>query len=81
MPSTWEMYGVDANGDGRKDPYNPVDAIFAAARYLKAAGAGDSLRRAIFAYNHADWYVNDVHAAAPARSASCPTRSSPRSPA
>ena len=54
------MYGVDANGDGRKDPYNPVDAIFAAARYLKAAGAGDSLRRAIFAYNHADWYVNDV---------------------
>jgi murein DD-endopeptidase MepM/ murein hydrolase activator NlpD len=60
MPATWEMYGVDANGDGRKDPYNPVDAIFAAARYLKAAGAGDSLRRAIFAYNHADWYVNDV---------------------
>ena len=40
MPSTWEMYGVDANGDGRKDPYNPVDAIFAAARYLRAAGAG-----------------------------------------
>ena len=32
-------YGVDANGDGRKDPFNPVDAIFAAARYLKAAGA------------------------------------------
>ena len=38
MPSTWKMYGVDANKDGRKDPYNPVDAIFAAARYLKAAG-------------------------------------------
>jgi murein DD-endopeptidase MepM/ murein hydrolase activator NlpD len=60
MPATWEMYGVDANGDGVKDPYNPVDAIFAAARYLKAAGAGDSLRRAIWAYNHADWYVDDV---------------------
>ena len=60
MPATWEMYGVDANGDGVKDPYNPVDAIFAAARYLKAAGAGESLRRAIWAYNHADWYVNDV---------------------
>ena len=39
MPATWKAYGVDANGDGRKDPYNPVDAIFAAARYLKAAGA------------------------------------------
>ena len=38
MPSTWEEYGVDASGDGVKDPYNPVDAIFAAARYLKAAG-------------------------------------------
>jgi SLT domain-containing protein len=38
MPATWKAYGVDANGDRRKDPYNPVDAIFAAARYLKAAG-------------------------------------------
>src|SRR4051794_23921024 len=54
MPSTWKQYGVDANKDGRKDPYNPVDAIFAAARYLKAAGADTDVRRAIFAYNHAD---------------------------
>jgi hypothetical protein len=60
MPATWKAYGVDANGDGRKDPYNPVDAIFAAARYLKAAGAETDLRRAIFAYNHADWYVESV---------------------
>jgi murein DD-endopeptidase MepM/ murein hydrolase activator NlpD len=60
MPGTWKAYGVDANNDGRKDPYNPVDAIFAAARYLNAAGAGDNLREAIWAYNHADWYVNDV---------------------
>ena len=54
------QYGVDANRDGRKDPFNPVDAIFAAARYLKAAGADQDLRRAIFAYNHADWYVDSV---------------------
>ena len=60
IPSSWKLYGVDANGDSKKDPYNPVDAIFAAARYLKAAGASDDLRRAIFAYNHADWYVNSV---------------------
>jgi soluble lytic murein transglycosylase-like protein len=60
MPSTWKRYGVDANRDGRKDPFNPVDAIFAAARYLKAAGAQDDLRRSIFAYNHADWYVESV---------------------
>ena len=56
----WRPYGVDANQDGVKDPYNPVDAIFAAARYLRAAGAEQDLRRAIFAYNHADWYVDSV---------------------
>jgi hypothetical protein len=60
MPATWKQYGVDANHDGKKDPYNPVDAIFAAARYLKAAGADSDIRQAIFAYNHADWYVDSV---------------------
>jgi Transglycosylase SLT domain/Peptidase family M23 len=60
LMSSWKLYGVDANGDGKKDPFNPVDAIFAAARYLKAAGAQEDLRKAIFAYNHADWYVNSV---------------------
>ncbi len=60
IPSSWRSYGVDANNDGEKDPYNPVDAIFAAARYLNAAGAEQNLRRAIFAYNHADWYVDSV---------------------
>ncbi|MGH2897096.1 MAG: peptidoglycan DD-metalloendopeptidase family protein, partial [Solirubrobacteraceae bacterium] len=60
MPATWKQYGTDANRDGRKDPFNPVDAIFAAARYLRAAGADEDLRRAIFAYNHADWYVESV---------------------
>jgi hypothetical protein len=60
IPSSWRAYGVDANKDGKKDPYNPVDAIFAAARYLKAAGYQDDVRKAIFAYNHADWYVDSV---------------------
>src|SRR5262245_60616433 len=60
IPSTWAAYGVDANDDGRKDPYNPVDAICAAARYLRAAGGDKDLRQAIFAYNHADWYVDEV---------------------
>ena len=60
MPATWETYGVDANGDGEADPYNPVDAIFAAARYLRAAGGQKALRKAVFAYNHADWYVDQV---------------------
>jgi hypothetical protein len=60
LPSTWRKWGVDGNKDGRKDPYNPVDAIFAAARYLKAAGYEKNVRQAIFAYNHADWYVDSV---------------------
>jgi Peptidase family M23/Transglycosylase SLT domain len=60
LPSSWRRYGVDANQDGRKDPYNPVDAIFAAAHYLHVAGYSENPRRAIFAYNHADWYVDSV---------------------
>ncbi|HYZ30307.1 MAG TPA: lytic murein transglycosylase [Thermoleophilaceae bacterium] len=60
LPSTWKMYGVDANKDRRKDPYNPVDAIFAAARYLRAAGGDQDVQKAIFAYNHAGWYVDSV---------------------
>ncbi len=60
LPSSWETYGVDANGDGRKDPYNPVDAICAAARYLKISGGTNDLYNAILSYNHADWYVEEV---------------------
>ena len=47
---------------------NPFDAVPSAARMLCADGASagtqDGLRRAIFAYNHADWYVNEVLALA-----------------
>jgi murein DD-endopeptidase MepM/ murein hydrolase activator NlpD len=60
LPSTWMRWGVDANGDGIADPWNAADAIFSAARYLNAAGASTNLYRAVFAYNHADWYVNEV---------------------
>jgi hypothetical protein len=60
MPPTWKAYGVDANKDGKKDPFNPVDAIFAAANYLNASGGEKDLRKAIFAYNHANWYVDSV---------------------
>jgi hypothetical protein len=60
MPATWLQYGVDALNAGYADPYNPVDAIFAAARYLRAAGAGTNLRGAILAYNHSEEYVDSV---------------------
>ncbi len=60
MPSTWLRYGVDATEAGYADPANPVDAIFAAARYLHAAGASHSLDAAILAYNHSQEYVESV---------------------
>jgi hypothetical protein len=60
MPSTWLQYGVDALDAGYADPYNPVDAVFAAARYLRAAGAATNLHAAILAYNHSEEYVSSV---------------------
>jgi hypothetical protein len=60
MPATWIQYGVDAINAGYADPYNPVDAIFAAARYLRAAGAASDLHGAILAYNHSEEYVKSV---------------------
>ncbi len=60
MPQTWLEYGVDALNAGYADPYNPVDAIFAAARYLNAAGAAQNLDAAILAYNHSEAYVSSV---------------------
>ena len=60
LPAEWAQYGVDANGDGFKDPYNPADAIFAAARYLRAAGGGAHIRAAVYSYNHSQAYVDSV---------------------
>jgi membrane-bound lytic murein transglycosylase B len=59
-PSTWLQYGVDALNAGYADPYNPIDAIYAAARYLSAAGAATNLSGAILAYNHSEAYVSSV---------------------
>jgi Transglycosylase SLT domain len=62
LPSTWVTYGVDATGAGYRDPYNPADAIFAAARYLRAAGGAKTknIRAAVYAYNHSQAYVDSV---------------------
>jgi cell wall-associated NlpC family hydrolase len=60
MPSTWARWGMDANGDGIADPDNPTDAIFSAARYLAGCGGQFDIARAVYCYNHASWYVNEV---------------------
>ena len=64
LAGTWASYSVDGDGDGRKDVYSPDDAIPGAARYLRASGAPTDWQQALFAYNHAGWYVDEVEAMA-----------------
>ncbi len=59
-PSTWREYGMAVDGHSVPNPYDPRDAIFSAARYLAAAGAAQDLAAAVYAYNHAGWYVDEV---------------------
>jgi membrane-bound lytic murein transglycosylase B len=73
LPKTWARYGRDADGDGRADPNDPGDAIFSAAAYLRASGAPRDLRGALFAYNHAGWYVDEVLSWARRYAGSAPT--------
>lgn len=69
LPSTWRRYGVDGDGDGRRNIWDPYDAVPAAADYLCRNGAGSGgkgLYAAVFAYNHSDTYVRNVLAIAAA---------------
>lgn len=63
-PGTFAEYGqpVPAGGVDPPSPYDPVDAVYAAARLLCANGAagGANLPGAIFAYNHSQAYVDEV---------------------
>jgi len=73
LATTWASYGVDAEGAGAPDRWDPADAIYSAANYLRASGAPGDYRAAIFAYNHAGWYVAEVETwAARYRGASAP---------
>jgi Transglycosylase SLT domain len=64
LPSTWATWGIDGFGDtGAPNILNPFDAVPSAARLLCADGAASGsagLRQAIFDYNHATWYVDEV---------------------
>jgi membrane-bound lytic murein transglycosylase B len=69
-PSTWRVAGVDANGDGVKDPQNMADAAAAAGVYLCSGRVDlsrpDDLRSAILRYNDSDSYAAMVTAIASA---------------
>jgi soluble lytic murein transglycosylase-like protein len=60
LPSTWQEYGVDGNGDGEANIMDPEDAIPAAASYLKAGGAPGDWYAALYTYNRAGSYVREV---------------------
>ncbi len=67
LPSTWALWGISAFGEpGPPNIMDPFDAVPSAARYLCAAGGSTAagLPGAIFAYNHANWYVAEVLALA-----------------
>jgi membrane-bound lytic murein transglycosylase B len=54
LPATWRAYGLGG------DIHDPRDSIFGAANYLRASGAPRNLRRALYAYNHSNLYVEAV---------------------
>jgi hypothetical protein len=68
MPSTWAQYGEAVNAQGQitdptaatANPDSPSDAVFSAARLLVANGAHTGLASAVYSYNHAEWYVQEV---------------------
>jgi murein DD-endopeptidase MepM/ murein hydrolase activator NlpD len=66
LPSTFEAYRVDGDGDGRARINDLEDAVFSAARLLCTNGAGDPdrLADAIWTYNHSESYVARVLARA-----------------
>ena len=68
IPSTWEHWAADGDGDGMADINDLDDAAMTAMRYLCGTGhdlaTGEGWSAAVFAYNHAQKYVDDVYAAA-----------------
>lgn len=59
--SKYGGFGIDGDGDGKADPYNVTDAMYSTANYLAAnGGASGNYQKAVFAYNHASWYVSRV---------------------
>lgn len=61
LPSTFGKYATDGNSDGVTDINNAQDAVYSAAKLLASAGAANgNIDKALYSYNHAQWYVNKV---------------------
>jgi hypothetical protein len=66
LPATFAAVAVDGDHDGTASSSDPYDAVYSAARLLCRDGAGNpsTLPRALFSYNQAQWYVDEVLALA-----------------
>ena len=62
LPSSYNKWAIDGNGDGKIDLFNVEDAIFSVGNYLKSRDWKNprSVRKAIYSYNHSSAYVNAV---------------------
>src|SRR5690606_36881618 len=66
--ATWEVFGVDGDGDGVANVWDEDDAIFSAANMLRQTldRNGGDLRKAVLRYNRSGTYANQVLARAEA---------------
>lgn len=60
LPESWTSFGLDGDGDGDRDPFDPADAIHAAAHLLSITGAPGDWHEALYSYNHSWEYVDDI---------------------
>ena len=69
IPSSFTRYSVDFNEDGVRQPYSWPDVLGSIANYLRRNGYTQNSKnydkngdiwKAIYAYNHADYYVMAV---------------------
>jgi hypothetical protein len=82
IPSSWAIFGVDGDGDGKADPFDIDDAAGSAAEYLCKAGGGDlsseaSQRNAVYSYNRSTAYVDNVMALAALYAGHAPVDNAP----
>lgn len=60
LPSTFNYYAIDGDGDGVVDICNVSDAVFSAANLLATNWGATDIAAALYRYNHSNYYVNQV---------------------
>jgi membrane-bound lytic murein transglycosylase B len=64
IPTTWQRFARDGDGNGAADPHNLYDAALSAAEYLCRGRSNlhdrSALVGAILSYNHSNAYVSSV---------------------